>query len=597
MLLIKNSTLLATKSILFIIIVLVFLSLLPEASYAAANPERYCGTSANYVFDDYYYRDPNTGELTKKVYADGVITTHSLGLTENIIINGAEYIGRCISGVFYFQPLGIGPVVYRSLEKDFTASVPELIDTQTCGSDTYVMVPGTRRIWKFINGSGPANVTSNITDDDADILQADYSTCVLYDGYADFYVVAGYYPVPGKELHKSLQGQSSFDDIARVDREDFLENSKTCGDTLYFNKEYWSEPTIGRSKAGEGWKNERRPSDARVDDGVCSCGNTFYFQNSSDIYKWKNDTRDFYEVASGNINVVGAQICSATTNNIVFGCTDSGATNYNYTATQSDDSCDYSPIPGCIYIDAINYNSSATVDDDSCFYSEEPSYCSAGYQCVEESCVQEFAASCLAYPSPTSQNAQLFFDTGEDVYWKSTTVGGQSPYSYTWTGDANGTEASSGPFRVEPGGYSYVGGPGYTADLRVVDFDGLIGNASCSISIKECNVDSDCAEEGVVCANNFVCTSLDPIFTEDLDIDPIIVNEGQQCELTWEAVNVVSCEVYGNGELVDINAPLSALSGYSVDPGTYNVQCNNGTGGVVNSKSVTCFSKFDVREF
>jgi len=51
----------------------------------------------------------------------------------------------------------------------------------------------------------------------------------------------------------------------------------------------------------------------------------------------------------------------------VAGCTDEGACNYDATATDSDDSCDYSCL-GCTDMDATNYDADAIMDDGSCCY-------------------------------------------------------------------------------------------------------------------------------------------------------------------------------------------------------------------------------------
>ena len=61
----------------------------------------------------------------------------------------------------------------------------------------------------------------------------------------------------------------------------------------------------------------------------------------------------------------GDGICDADE---LSGCMDSEASNYNYDATESDDSCEYPPvsIPGCTYDWAANYNPEATSDDGSC---------------------------------------------------------------------------------------------------------------------------------------------------------------------------------------------------------------------------------------
>ena len=55
--------------------------------------------------------------------------------------------------------------------------------------------------------------------------------------------------------------------------------------------------------------------------------------------------------------------------NLNFGCTDSGACNYDASANADDGSCDYSCL-GCTDPDASNYDPDATVDDDSCVYEE-----------------------------------------------------------------------------------------------------------------------------------------------------------------------------------------------------------------------------------
>ena len=51
----------------------------------------------------------------------------------------------------------------------------------------------------------------------------------------------------------------------------------------------------------------------------------------------------------------------------VVGCTDDGACNYDATATDSDDSCDYSCL-GCTDMVATNYDADAIMDDGSCCY-------------------------------------------------------------------------------------------------------------------------------------------------------------------------------------------------------------------------------------
>ena len=67
----------------------------------------------------------------------------------------------------------------------------------------------------------------------------------------------------------------------------------------------------------------------------------------------------------------------ATTNDLMhpctyhYGCTDSGANNYDHNATKDDGSCTYDsppPYPGCTDPEAINYLPAFTEDDGSCYY-------------------------------------------------------------------------------------------------------------------------------------------------------------------------------------------------------------------------------------
>ena len=54
---------------------------------------------------------------------------------------------------------------------------------------------------------------------------------------------------------------------------------------------------------------------------------------------------------------------------LVKGCMDSEALNYDPEAEVDDNSCEYPPVDGCMDSDALNYDSEAEVDDGSCVFS------------------------------------------------------------------------------------------------------------------------------------------------------------------------------------------------------------------------------------
>ena len=59
-----------------------------------------------------------------------------------------------------------------------------------------------------------------------------------------------------------------------------------------------------------------------------------------------------------------------TPSEIILGCTDPSASNFNPNATLDDGSCNFisSQISGCTDSDALNYNLDAVIEDCSCIY-------------------------------------------------------------------------------------------------------------------------------------------------------------------------------------------------------------------------------------
>jgi hypothetical protein len=211
----------------------------------------------------------------------------------------------------------------------------------------------------------------------------------------------------------------------------------------------------------------------------------------------------------------------------------------------------------------------------------------------------EMDAMCAAYPTLNSQTPQLFFGPGENVYWKATVDGGTNPLVYSWTGAAAGNSTVIGPYDVVvgPAGngqYSFESGPIYTANLSVTDDNSANTTAICSISIKECLTNEDCLNGEICSQDTFTCVIPPPVFLTPLGLDPSIVNEGEQCGLSWIVEDADTCMLYKNGEI--INADAGTSTNMDVDPGTYTIRCENILGDAVNAGPVKCLVNPEIRE-
>ena len=102
---------------------------------------------------------------------------------------------------------------------------------------------------------------------------------------------------------------------------------------------------------------------------------------------------------------------------IVYGCTDSSATNYNPSATVNNGTCIYN-IPGCTDSDAINYNPAATVDDGSCILPIPG--CTNPAATNYNPLANQDDGSCIipgcTNPAATNFNSQATIDDGSCIY-------------------------------------------------------------------------------------------------------------------------------------------------------------------------------------
>jgi hypothetical protein len=97
--------------------------------------------------------------------------------------------------------------------------------------------------------------------------------------------------------------------------------------------------------------------------GVFLNGSVTFDANAGDIIGFGVDSTDDC-CGAGTLTITNfthpGQVC-------IPGCTDEDACNYDETATEDDDSCDYSCY-GCTDETACNYDPEATIDDDNCLF-------------------------------------------------------------------------------------------------------------------------------------------------------------------------------------------------------------------------------------
>ena len=104
---------------------------------------------------------------------------------------------------------------------------------------------------------------------------------------------------------------------------------------------------------------------------------------------------------------------------VVCGCMDETACNYDENANNDDGSCEFESCLGCTDDTACNYDADATVDDDSCTYPEYGCFDCEGNCLVDED--QDGVCDCIEFPGCTDPEAcnydPIYTDDAGNCYY------------------------------------------------------------------------------------------------------------------------------------------------------------------------------------
>ncbi|MDA8611312.1 hypothetical protein N9L18_00400 [Candidatus Pacebacteria bacterium] len=235
-----------------------------------------------------------------------------------------------------------------------------------CGDDYYYEEDGV--VYKQLDEA--------FDSESLNIATLDGSKCI--DSTFYFFQFRGYNQYDFYKSHNGVGAPAIYlNPVYWNDTSPSVESTANCGTDIY----YESDGNVYKSIDGSSNKIDLGAGD--ISEGACDCGTgEYYFKRPNDNVIRVNHESDSKSNLGdlGDISTYGPPACliggglvcvygeSECGEDIVLGCTDLGATNYNASANWDNGSCTYPVTQGCTDPDATNYDPDATDNDGSCTY-------------------------------------------------------------------------------------------------------------------------------------------------------------------------------------------------------------------------------------
>ena len=316
----------------------------------------------------------------------------------------------------------------------------------------------------------------------------------------------------------------------------------------------------------------------------------FYLSNDGSVYSLDITPSEVF--SNNGMTFITSYISTSVDCNVdvVEGCTDPSADNYNSDANVNDDSCTYT-IYGCTDSEALNYNASATDDNGSCEYEQTGGDCELPNQFVGNTGSNMTVMLTPAFVSSlnaTESNAYIVALTSEGMVVGSSNLFEISQTSLAIWGDDSQTTEIDGALAGEAISFQLVNGTDlYDVTIpEVINFSdngivaqtaaGVLTAVDCgSADVSGCMDTTACNYNVLATTDNSSCTYAET----SLDCEGNCVNDTDTDGICDEN-EIVGCqdEMADN---YDVNATDSGDCVYSgcsdADACNYNSNADDGT--------------------